>query len=216
MLDSILFFFLTLGISFIGTIPPGIVNLTTIRLSVERNIQASLVFSLGYTVMEMVYGYLAIWIVYSFSSYIQQIEFVIQLVSVPILLGFGLGLVLAKKAETDAAGAANVSSMENFKYGLRLGLFNPMALPYWVVFCTVNSAKLQEFNVSMLLAFEFGLGIGAFLLLAIYAFGGYSMKRFLNQYGLQLNKWIGWIFIGLAIVQLAHIFYNVLYGSSKQ
>jgi threonine/homoserine/homoserine lactone efflux protein len=215
VVDILLFFFATFLASFLGTIPPGVVNLTAIRIGAEKGIRESVLFSAGYTVIEMIYGLIAIFIIQAFSEYISQIELVIKVISVPILIGFGYSMMKTKvNTEQDAAEEIKKKGSHYFRFGLKLGILNPMALPYWITFCALSISMFNNFAPIELITFEIGLGLGAYALLVLYALGGVSIKKFLSENGVALNKWLGWIFIILAFLQCAYIVYSEFFESN--
>jgi len=209
VLEIILFFLTTFLTSFLGTIPPGVVNLTAIRIGAEKGMKESVLFSAGYTIIEMGYGLMAILIIHSFSDYIVQIELIIKLISVPILFGFGYSMLKAKvNTENDAVEEIKKGGSHYFQFGLKLGILNPMALPYWITFCAISNSMFRDFVPSTLFAFELGVGIGAISLLFLYALGGLSIKQFLAEKGVSMNKCLGRIFITLSFLQLVYIGYS--------
>jgi threonine/homoserine/homoserine lactone efflux protein len=207
VLELLLFFFSTFAAGFLGTIPPGMVNLMAIRISVESGLRASLLFSLGYTVLEMIYGLLALVVLHLLTEHIKSIELGIQIASVPILIGYGIGMLRAKVNVSEAEEQPK-SHGHFFRYGLKLGIMNPMALPYWITFGTLSISMFKDFSPLIVGVFLMALGIGAMLLLAIYAIGGVAITTFLKQRGELMNKMLGWFFIILALIQFSTLVYN--------
>lgn len=215
MSEIILFFFSTFAAGFLGTIPPGIVNLMAIRISVESGMRSSLSFSAGYTLLEMIYGFLAIVVLHLLTAYLKEIALAIHIASIPILVGYGVSMLRTKPdmSVTDDEGLQK-SHGHFFRYGIKLGLLNPMALPYWITFGTLTIGMFQDFSPVIISTFLIALGLGAILLLFIYAAGGLAIRKFLETRGDQMNKILGWFFITLALYQLLLLFYSVFYESS--
>jgi threonine/homoserine/homoserine lactone efflux protein len=123
---AIAFFF-----SFVGTIPPGTLNLTIIQLGLDHRINIAWRMAIAASLIEYPYAWLAI----EFQDFVTRSAGLIhsfQLITgvVMILLGaFNLWTT------TSTSGQSNFSKglqESGFRKGLLLGLLNPLAVPFWM------------------------------------------------------------------------------------
>ncbi|HEX6891903.1 MAG TPA: LysE family transporter, partial [Chryseolinea sp.] len=121
-------FFIGAVASFIGSIPPGTLNILVLQLGLENKLKAALRFALAVALVEYPYAWIAVefeaWI--TSSPAIQQ-HFKLLAASVMIILGV-LGVWTAQKPTM-----ASVKMQESgFVRGLILSILNPQAIPWWI------------------------------------------------------------------------------------
>lgn len=161
-------FILAFAFSFIGTIPPGTLNLTVLQLGLENKIKSALQFSIGAAIVEYPYC----WIAIRFEEYITSSPAVVNNFErigavVMLTLGFLNLLSLRKPATTSARSGGG------FAKGLVLGILNPLAMPYWVGITAYLKSQgwLVLDSTITLHAYLIGVVLGAiaFFLLIAYA-----------------------------------------------
>ena len=196
--DFIAYFFLALGYSFFGSMPPATGNLLTIQLSISRGLKAALVFALGEILFEFIYGYIA-WIISDFITDSTQYDFHLNIIAIPIFLILSIYFFLNKKP---VENETEIKLNKNFSYGLLIGFLNPLAIPFWVVNISYffSNGWLKKDSPDFWF-FIVGIPVGSFLLLFCYALLGkkiYSILKFKIEI---LNKAIAIVFFLLAVIQ---------------
>lgn len=91
-----------------------------------------------------------------------------------------------------------------YKYGLLLGIFNPMQVPYWMICGTylITHEWILDGNTA-LIVFSLGSAAGSFLCLFLYAeFARYIQNKFTLSTRL-INTAVAILFFGLAGYHLA-------------
>jgi threonine/homoserine/homoserine lactone efflux protein len=122
-------FLLAFFFSFVGTIPPGSVNLTIIQLGLSGKIKIAWRFALTVSIVEYPYAWLAI----EFESLITHSQIVIEhfrLLAAIVMLIIGiLNLISATGQRVKKVGSFDDSGIRR---GLLLGILNPLAMPFWI------------------------------------------------------------------------------------
>lgn len=193
----------TLGFltSFIGTLPPGAINLEVLRLSLYSNTKTVLLFIGATMFAELIYTTIAV----LFSSYlasIPKLEHYIQLLSIPVFIIIGLSYLFMTQKVEDNDNRMPPKSKNIVLKGLSLGFFNPLQVPFWITYTTYFLSVGWILNQSaILLVFIAGALAGSFsMLFLIYTFGSYYNKKFTLTMT-KVNKGLAVLFFLLAGLQ---------------
>jgi threonine/homoserine/homoserine lactone efflux protein len=189
-------------ISFAGSIPPGTINLTVIQLGLEKRINIAWRFAFAASLVEYPYA----WIAVKFENLIVSSPVIttnLKLISALVLIILGIINVWPSKSP----GISKFSN-SGYRRGILLGIFNPLAIPYWL-FITVYLRGQNWIEISSgvhLHAYLLGVFAGAFLLLIVLA---YLSKKVIT--GLTRFPWIKKIpgFLLLALGMYALIEYLI-------
>ena len=160
-------FFIGAIASFLGSIPPGTLNILVLQLGLENKLKAALRFALAVALIEYPYAWIAVefesWI--TSSPAIQQ-HFKLLAASVMIVLGV-LGIWTAKKPTK-----VSVKMQESgFVRGLILSILNPQAIPWWIgVTAYLKSEGFVVLDTPIRVhSYVLGTAIGALALLIFLA-----------------------------------------------
>jgi threonine/homoserine/homoserine lactone efflux protein len=160
-------FFIGAIASFVGSIPPGTLNILVLQLGLENKLKAALRFALAVTLIEYPYAWIAVefeaWIT---SSPAIQENFKLLAAAVMITLGV-LGIWTAQKPTM----AAVKMQESGFVRGLILSILNPQAIPWWIgVIAYLKSERWIVLDTPLRLhSFLFGTAMGVLALLVILA-----------------------------------------------
>lgn len=127
-MSILLAFALGFGFSFIGTIPPGTLNLSVLQLGLENKLKAAWQFSIAAALVEYPYCWIAVRfekLITSSPSIVENFERIGA--TVMIVLGV-LNLLSLRRQHIKKVDAKEYG----FSKGLILGLLNPLAMPYWI------------------------------------------------------------------------------------
>lgn len=121
-------FFIGLVFSFIGSIPPGTLNILVLQLGLENKVKVALRFALAVAIVEYPYA----WIAVGFEHLITSSPIVLenfQLTGATVMTVIGaFSLWSARKPTT-----FSVKFQESgFRRGLILSILNPQAIPFWI------------------------------------------------------------------------------------
>lgn len=191
-------FILGFTFSFIGSIPPGTLNLSVIQLSLDGHKSAALRFALAAALFEFPYAYLAV----TFAEVITSAPWVIEnfrLLAAVVMLTLGLINIITyfKPARADS------SKKSGFRRGVILSILNPLAIPFWIGVTTyLRHQQWLHLNSSFdNLIYVSAISLGTFSLLGILAFLGVRLSRLFKEN--QLVKIIpGLVFLLLGVYAL--------------
>lgn len=205
-------FLIGFAVSFLGSIPPGSINLRIITIVIERNLRAGIVFALGASVAELIYSSIAI----VFSAYLTQnpsIKHWITIFSIPVLAGLGLQSWLMSRRFEAAPSSDTPAPVRRFNsffiYGFFLGIINPLNIPFWLLWTTTLLARgTISGETSAMVFYVAGVVLGGFgLLYTISHISVRAQKKF-NFNPKRANQLIGTILIGLALINLGSVVLN--------
>lgn len=195
--------FLGIIVNMLGYIPPGNINLTVVQITITRGIRQALYFIAAFSAVEVLFTFGVMRFVQWLSSEI-NLENTIDVVMV---LMFGVLGVLTWKSRKEMP-KADYSKKDSIRYGLLLGVINPMQIPYWLFIGTyLISHEWIDIGYLSLSVFSMGSGIGAALALYGFArFAQYIQEKFaLSSY--IISKSIALLFFALSTYHVGKITY---------
>jgi threonine/homoserine/homoserine lactone efflux protein len=161
-------FVIGLVASFIGSIPPGTLNIMVLQMGLENKLRIALRFILAVAIIEYPYAWIAVEFEHLItSSPIVQQNF--KLLAAVVMLALGiLGLWSLRKPSP-----LTVKLQESgFRKGLVLSILNPQAIPWWIGMTAY--LKSQGWIVLdtgwRLHSYVLGTSLGVLLLLLLLAF----------------------------------------------
>jgi threonine/homoserine/homoserine lactone efflux protein len=161
-------FLIALFFSFVGSIPPGTLNLCVLQLGLQQKTGAALRFALAVSIIEYPYA----WIGVVFESWIARTPAIVQnfqLLTAIVMLVMGVFTIWSARKPTSFAQKFNASG---FRRGLVLSILNPMAIPFWVGVTAYLRAQgwVDLSTPGLLHGYVFGTSVGAMLLLTAFTF----------------------------------------------
>ncbi len=201
-MSSLLAFTLAFAFSFVGTIPPGTLNLSVLQLGLENKLKAAWQFSIAAALVEYPYC----WIAVNFEELITSTPTIVSNferigASVMIILGL-LNLLSLRKQRIKRVDAKDYG----FSKGLILGILNPLAIPYWIGITAYLKSQhwLTIKNAYDLHAYLIGVVLGALTFFILVAYVANKASILLRG-----NSFIKYI---PAITLLALGIYGLLYS----
>lgn len=160
-------FIVSFAFSFIGSIPPGTINLTILQLGLEKKINIAWKFAFAASLMEYPYA----WIAVKFANLILSNPAIVK--NMHLISGIVMVVLGALNLWTSSRTTALAVRFSNsgFRKGLVLGLLNPLAIPYWIAM-TAYLRTQQWIDLSSNLSLHsylLGVFLGAFLILILIA-----------------------------------------------
>lgn len=158
-------FFIGLLFSFIGSIPPGSINITAMQYAVSGRKTAALYFSLAAALTEYLYAGIAV----KFQMYLTEnaaISANFQVISGLVLLILGVVNLTRKKLPTPQP--QQKEKRNAFRKGVLISLANPLAIPFWLaVTFYLQSMGWVNLSGNNYLVYVAGISTGTFLLLLL-------------------------------------------------
>src|SRR6218665_2518722 len=127
-MEILIAFFLALFFSFIGSIPPGTLNLISLQLGLENKMNVAWRFAIASAVIEYPYAWLAV----KFERWITSSPVIIEnLHLITAIVMTLLGVLSLWGAEKPTKFSVQFSN-SGFRRGVILSILNPLAMPYWL------------------------------------------------------------------------------------
>lgn len=154
--------------SFLGSIPPGTLNLAVLQLGLEHKVKTALRFALAVAIIEYPYA----WIAVVFEDWITSSPAVInnfQLITAIVMIVIGAFSIWSARKPTEFSVRFNESG---FRRGLVLSILNPMAIPFWVAYTAFLKAQgwIDLSTPALVHSYVFGTSVGVMILLTLFAF----------------------------------------------
>lgn len=205
MLSSLLLApFLGLGLSFIGSLPFGIINTTVAETTVRKGLRPGVVMSVGASLVEFFQAALSLLLIDLFVRH-SQLEKIFNVVALGVFLMLAVYYFFEARKTGRPMGmqVGRFPAMSDFLKGALVSFINVMAYPYWIFYGAYLSANgWMELHTLDILLFSAGTMVGTFLTLLLYA----ALGLFLVARASRLTKYINWflcvLFLGLGIFQV--------------
>lgn len=193
-MEFILYFFFGYTFALIGVIPPGLLNMTAAKISIEESRRNAFLFSLGVITTVAIQTYLAL----LFARYLDkhpEIISVLQQIGLVIFIGITIYfLFIAKEKKTISQNLNHKSKRRRYFQGLIIAGLNLFPLPYWVYLSITFSAfGWFDFTKSFIALCLFGSAMGTLTMLAAYAHYFDYVKKKQSELKLNVNYIIGGI-----------------------
>ena len=189
-------------VSFLGSLPPGILNATIVQLSLQRGMGAAFGFAAACVVVEVSYSYLAILLATSLME-LGRYHVAVEIFSTGLLLAAGVYYLRKKEA-----GLSNKTLSRPFYLGIGLSLVNVVAIPFWVVYTALLTGQgwIMVMDGAGIALYLGGIALGTLLALELFAFSGRYLSRRLSLSGGLVNQAVGLIMVATALFQIVHLF----------
>jgi len=200
-------FFIVAAISFGGSIHIGAVNLAVVQATLNRNISAGILVAIGGSIPEFIYSFIALKGVF----FLKDNQFLLSWLNwliIPIFLLMGLVYLFRKESNSVDKISVKDKSKLDFLKGFSLGMLNPQLLPFWFFMLIFLNKYFAINDLSAKYAFVLGTGMGAFAILALFAYLAHRYKLYINQLlsNFSVNRLMGYLFISLALIQAVKVF----------
>lgn len=181
--------------SFIGSIPPGTINVSVMQLSLNRQFWAAMRFAIAAALIEYPYALIAV----KFETWITSSPMVIanfQIIGGSVMLLLG---VINLWSSANPSKLSEKLQRSGFRKGLLISIANPLAIPFWVgVTAYLKSNHWADTTGNNIYLYALAISLGTFALLALVAVLAKKVAPLL-QHSQLVKKLPGWIFIALGL-----------------
>lgn len=171
-------FFVGALFSFLGSIPPGTLNVCVLQLGLEKKIGTALRFALAVSIIEYPYTWIGVQFEYWITSSPAVIEN-FQLITAIVMTVIGVLNIWSAQQPTQFATRFNESG---FRRGLVLSILNPMAIPFWIGITAYLKAQhwIDLSSTLKLHLYILGTSVGAMILLTLYTYLAHRLSRYVT------------------------------------
>jgi threonine/homoserine/homoserine lactone efflux protein len=188
------------GMAFLGLVPPGMLNMTAVRTSIEKGLNSGLRFSAGAASVVIIQAFIAL----TFANYLSahpEIFDILKKVAIGIFLLLAFFFYTKARKKFKAEGKQKKGN--SFYSGILMSSLNALAIPFYFGFSSVMENKgyiiLQQPYISV---FVLGAVVGAFSLFATYAKFAETIVKRAQFIAKNINYILSGLFVVLAIVQV--------------
>ena len=187
--------FVAFAFSFVGSIPPGTINISVAQLSLNRQFWAAMRFATAAALIEYPYVLIAV----KFEMWITSSPMVIanfQIIAGSVMLILG---IVNLWSFVNPGKLTEKLRESGFRKGILISIANPLAIPFWVgVTAYLKSNQWIDTEGNNIYIYGLGVSLGTFVLLALTAILA-KMIAPLLQRNQVVKKLPGWIFIFLGL-----------------
>mgnify|MGYP003624308074 CR=1 FL=1 len=166
--------------SFLGSITPSMLNMTALKISLEKNKREANYYSFGVSLVVFIQVYIAILL----TKYISENpNFLESLEKAGIVIFFILSFYFFRqsKSKNHTVKASKDRKGNSFLSGILLSLLNMFAIPFfWGTVTTLEMFNLMSFDTFPSAFFIFGSTAGTFCILYLY---GKNAKKIQKKTG---------------------------------
>lgn len=162
--------------AFISLIPPGMLNMTAVRTTIEKNKKEGIWFALGAAMVVIPQAFIALVFARFFAEHPEIID---RLNIAGIIVLFLLSVVFFMQARKKFSGEGGKRRGKSFWLGMLMSGMNMLAIPFYLVLSSVlENRGLLETEQPYINLFVTGVFLGAFSLFYTYVnFAGTIVKK---------------------------------------
>lgn len=191
-------------VAFLGLLPPGMINMTALKVSMEAGRRDALFFILGATVINVVEAFIAVTFIQFLVRHPQIIDY-LNYGAIAIFLGLAIFFFYhAHHADQELVADERLSNP--FLAGLVVSAMNLMTVPYFVGAGAI--LKTQGWlQVDAPHNYLFGLGamVGVFLLFFLYIWFADFIQRRVKFISRNINYILSVVFVALAVLAVLNV-----------
>jgi len=172
-------FIIGVAVSFMGSIPPGTLNLAVLQLGMEHKVKAALRFAMAVSIIEYPYA----WIAVVFEDWITSSPVIVenfQLITALVMLLIGVFSIWTARKPSELSIKFNESG---FRRGLILSILNPMSIPFWIAYTAfLKSQGWIDLTTSWRVhSYVLGTSVGVMTLLTLFTFRAKRLSSYVKD-----------------------------------
>ena len=190
-------FTIGLLVSFLGTLPLGVLNITVMRVSLLQGLRPALQFALACALVELVYSYISVELTQSLIQF-PALRPLTEVIAAVTLLGMGIYYI-----RKNSLPMTDQRSIRPFFLGVLLSVVNVVAFPFWILYTTLLQAKgyVGIMDTSLVMLYVLGISFGTVAGLLPFIFGSRYISGWVVAHQHRLDRIIGVLFVGLSLFQ---------------
>ncbi|MEM7298762.1 MAG: LysE family transporter, partial [Bacteroidota bacterium] len=122
-------------VSYVGSIPPGTINVSVMQLSMLRKHRAAIFFAFAASAVEFIYAGITVQFHILLNSN-ESLAKYFQIITSVALIALGLWNIFSKSTSTSVKVDTKLTGRHGFARGALLGILNPMTIPFWLAITT--------------------------------------------------------------------------------
>lgn len=197
-------FFVGFGIAFMGLVPPGMLNMSAVRIALEDGLREALKFSVGACLVVGIHSFIAM----TFSVYLNNHPSIIELLKVlSVLVFFALSGFFFMQSKKKFDVEVKKQKGNKILNGFIMSNMNMLGIPFYCGASLALSAKNPSIlDGSAKFILVLGAILGAFTLFSIYSLFAKIVKTKLSFISENINLILAVFFFFLGSLVLLKIF----------
>ena len=198
-------FLLAVLVAFIGFMPPGMINMTSLKMSLDTNRKEAVLFVLGAVSIILIQAFLAV----TFTKYLTGNPQVLEYLSYAAIVVFlGLAFLFYSQARRKMALKVEGKKRNSYIAGITMSSMNMLAIPFFLGYSTLLEAR-GWLNIDPPHNYVFAIGAmaGAFLLFFIYILFAEYIQRRVHFIAKNINYILSALFLILALTTIYNTFF---------
>ena len=195
-------FFLGFIFSFLGYTPPGVLNMTAIKIKLKGNQKDFTQFVLGASLIVFLQAYVSIYLIEYVSKNPTFLEF-LEKIGIIVLLFLSFYFYKQNKKEKKQIEINSNTKKNSFFVGVILSSLNMFAIPF---FCGITAFlvafKLMSFDTISIFLFVIGSVVGTFYILFLYGKFAYKIQQKTGNLTNNINLILSFVTAFLALFTL--------------
>ncbi|MFT4535749.1 MAG: threonine/homoserine/homoserine lactone efflux protein [Saprospiraceae bacterium] len=191
-------------LAFVGFITPAMLNMTTVRTSIEQGRGQGILFGAGAATINAIHGLIA----FTFLRFLDaNPDIILWLKRVGILVLFTLSFYFYKKSKKVITAKDKKGNTPAFYEGLIMSSINMLGLPYYFTAALLLDAQSY---ITASAPYVYYLAMGVFLggtaMFAIYSIAAETIARKSEYVTKNINLILSGVFVILAMIVLINLF----------
>ncbi|MBC7572606.1 MAG: LysE family transporter [Spirosoma sp.] len=190
-------------VSFLGTLPLGVLNITIMRVSLRQGLRAALQFAVACALVELVYSYISVELTQSLLHY-PALKPLTGGVAAILLLGMGVYYI-----RKQSLPMTDQRTIRPFLLGALLSAVNVVAFPFWILYTTLlqSNGYVGLMGDALIYLYVLGIAVGTLAGLLPFILGSRYLTRWFVAHQHQLDRTMGVLFVVLSIFQTFTLLY---------
>ncbi|MCB0454648.1 MAG: LysE family transporter [Flavobacteriaceae bacterium] len=191
--------------SFIGVLPPGLINMYAAKISMKEGRKRALLFSIGVCITVMFQTYIALVLARYIGKHPDVVS-MLQKVALGIFISLTIYFIfIAKDTRREIRDHNEHSKRNRFFLGIFIAILNVLPIPYWIYLSITFSAfGVFSFSQPELWMAVIASGLGTYASLALYV-QFFRPKEHSRKLSLNMNYVIGIVTAAISVITLMKI-----------
>ncbi|WP_124978807.1 LysE family translocator [Nonlabens xiamenensis] len=195
-------------VGFVGVIPPGLLNLTAAKISVNQSRRSAIIFAAGASTVVIAQVYVGVF----FSKLLtqnQEILIMVERFAIAAFIGLAIFFFIRARLDSGSPEVKDITSSDAKLYaqGIILSVLNIFPIPFYIGFSSFLAGKgLFVFEYPTAHMFIIGAASGTFIMLLAYI---KYVKKFgfdSHTFARKINYLLAGLLLSIAIFTLIRIY----------
>jgi len=199
-METVFHFILGFFTSFLGTLFPSMLSMTTVKISIRESQKKAISFAAGVAVIVIAQAYIAV----GFSKVlVDNPDYLMTIQQFGTIVFAGLSIYFFNQATKKKASNKKQKKVKGFISGLLFSMLNMFAIPfYFGVTSTLVMMHWYDFNPMNNLFFVFGSSLGTFFLLFLYTKLAKRIEKRIERLANQMDVILGVVTALIVVINL--------------